>query len=239
MNYFLKATYKTIFLLATQLLCGTSWSQEFAPSKWNAIKVQPLSLFDPLNPSIQFAFEHSILPSWTIQLQGGPIVPINMWYVCSDNSCVAPNHQGYRLGFEVRKYLQEKYYSPWHGLYVAAEVFYLENEYQYESLWANVVSRLEEEGELFLNENHRRFGVDKTALGLNVKLGHQLDTKFPVGLEIYAGLGIRKQSVTLTEYSPLLFENQEEVSDEIFQLDKSGHYYRLNIPIGISLTIQL
>ncbi|MEY3397758.1 MAG: hypothetical protein RL220_352, partial [Bacteroidota bacterium] len=153
-------------------------AQEVPLAPWSAVKIEPTSLFDPLNPNIRFGFEKSIMPSWTIQVEAGPIVPSNMWHQCSGNGCVAPNHQGFRAGVELRRYMQEKYYSPWHGIYVAAELYYLENAYQYASEWGTRGPDPADSTQyVYSNVNYRKYDIDKSEFGFNIKVGHQLDTR--------------------------------------------------------------
>jgi hypothetical protein len=183
-------------------------------------------------------FEISFAPSWTFQVEGGPLLDYSVWAGYKFDNHDDVRHSGYRVGIEVRHYVQEKYYSPFHGIYVGANLYFLSNQYTDKTEWGNEVEKPADYEMGYENQNWRTTDVDKEEIGFTIRCGHQLDSKIPLGIELYTGLGIKRKMVTYSNISPAIFENQVQIEDYgVVGAENEGTYYRLSIPVGLRLVI--
>jgi hypothetical protein len=232
---------KSSFLLAA--LCvfviHLNTSAQDAPiSSWKAFKIDPSGVFNITNPSIQLGFEMSFAPSWTFQVEGGPLLDYSIWTGYKVDNREDVRYSGYRVGVEVRHYVQEKYYSPFHGIYVGANLYFLSNQYTDKTEWGNEVENPENYEINYDNENWRTTDVDKQEIGFTIRCGHQLESKIPLGIELYTGLGIKRKMVKYSDISPALYEDQVQIENSgIVGAENEGTYYRLSIPLGLRLVI--
>lgn len=232
---------KSSFLLAA--LCAfvihLNTSAQDAPiSSWKAFKIDPSGVFNITNPSIQLGFEMSFAPSWTFQVEGGPLLDYSIWTGYKVDNREDVRYSGYRVGVEVRHYVQEKYYSPFHGIYVGANLYFLSNQYTDKTEWGNEVENPENYEINYDNENWRTTDVDKQEIGFTIRCGHQLESKIPLGIELYTGLGIKRKMVKYSDISPALYEDQVQIENSgIVGAENEGTYYRLSIPLGLRLVI--
>jgi hypothetical protein len=138
----------------------------------------------------------------------------------------------------VRHYVQEKYYSPFHGVYVGANLYFLSNQYTDKTEWGNEVENPENYEITYENQNWRTTDVEKQEIGFTIRCGHQLESKIPLGIELYTGLGIKRKMVEYSNISPAIYDDQVQIENfGVVGAENEGTYYRLSIPVGLRLVI--
>ena len=81
--------------------------------------------------------------------------------------------------------------------------------------------------------------MKKQEMGFTVRCGHQLESKIPLEVEVYTGLGVKRKMVDYSSISTPLYVNQVQIEDQDQGAENEGTYFRLSIPIGIRLIIKL
>ncbi len=201
--------------------------------------MDPSGVFNNSDPTIQFGFEFSLGKAWSLQLEGGPLIQKSIWasYQIEES---AVNHKGSRFGFELRHFVQEKYYSPFHGVYVGCNIYFLSNNYTDKTQWGTKADNPETYEYDYVNTNWRKTKVEKKEIGFTIRCGHQLDSKIPLGIELYTGLGFKQKTVNYTSITDPIFEYQVQIEKNgVKGAEDEGTYVRLSVPIGIRVVISL
>lgn len=191
------------------------------------IKLSPLKLIDPINPSVELSWEHRTGMRFSTQFMASVILPRSVWDLADGYN---PHRKGFRLALEERYYI---FKSAPNGLYTAFEINYLNTEYYSQDFFGegpDYYDSLEVDNS-YLDE----FEIKKKTLSMNLKLGYQtIFNRFV--LDFNFGFGGRYRDVR--HYDRLFPEDEFTVPRHPnieHMANREGHFWIPNVVVGLRL----
>jgi len=214
----MKTNYSLILLLFVKICFAQN---EVETIYKNQIKLSPVRLITTIR-GIQLSYERQISGKLSTQLTASYIVDLLPYHFADFTKMT-----GYSLGIEQKYFLGKTKIK---RRYLSADFTFLDSNFDMVHSFAYIPS-----GDSLRTFYSDTISVSRKTSTLSIKYGVQYCLKHFV-FEINAGIGIRYRDVTHTNklHQDAVWERSREPNalDELFS---DGHYFTLNIPLGLKI----
>lgn len=215
----------TIFVFSYLLIGALAQAQEFKKEKNNSITINPLGMFNVMNPAVQIGYQRNLTKDLILQVEYGIMLKHSVFGFMDlhlYNGSVNYSYSGYKLQTEIKKILCEKGNFFIRKPYIAGEIFYLKNRGNVNNTY--VTSTGETYEDFFIQEKHK--------YRLGAKYGIQLIVTDNFLIDCSAGIGLAWNHVEHFGRNNLEDKSSSPLYGYIL---KRGDFLRLNFPINLRI----